>query len=127
MGEESLAACVVDTGALIAIDRGDERLRRAVARRSGPFIVPAPVLAQAWRDGAVQARLARFVAAVGTVIEEFDEASAKAVGVALGRSRTEDVVDASVVVSARRHKAIVLSSDPEDLRRIDPSLEVERV
>lgn len=127
MGEEGLAAGVVDTGALIAIDRGDERLRKFVRDRLGPVIVPAPVLAQAWRSGAVQARLARFIAGAEVRIEILDEATAKAVGYTLARSGTADIVDASVVVSARRHKAIVLSSDPDDLLRIDPGLEVERV
>jgi len=127
MGEEGLAASVVDTGALIAIDRGDERLRRFLRSRLGPFIVPAAVLAQAWRDGRVQARLARFIAAAGTTIEVLDEASAKAIGVTLARSGTADIVDASVVVTARRYQALVLTSDPDDLLRIYPSLEFERV
>lgn len=127
MGEEGVAAGVVDTGALIAIDRGDERVRKFLRDRVGTVIVPSPVLAQAWRDGRVQARLARFIAAAETTIDILDEATAKAVGSTLARSGTADIVDASVVVSARRHQAIVLSSDPDDLYRIDPGLEIERV
>lgn len=127
MGKEVLATGVADTGALIAIDRGDERLRWILRHRLGPIIVPAAVVAQAWRSGARQVRLARFLAAAGTTIEVLDEDTAKAVGIALGRSATKDIVDASVVVAARRHKAAVLSSDPDDLLRIDPGLEVERV
>lgn len=41
-----------------------------------------------------------------------------------GAAGTGDVVDASVVVAARRHKAIVMSSDREDLTRLDPMLSI---
>lgn len=125
MGKTGVAASVLDTGALIAIERSDRRARAFLDVRRGPAIVPAPVLAQAWRDGARQVRLARFIASNGTIVEPLDELSAKAVGVILGRSATSDVVDASVVVSARRHEAIVLTTDPGDLLRLDPHLDVE--
>ncbi len=125
MGGEGLATSVLDTGALIAIDRADEWGRAFLRRRLGAIVVPAAVLAQAWRDGARQARLARFLVSDGTVVEALDELAAKAVGVILGRTGTSDVVDASVVVSARRHQALVLTTDPADLLKIDPNLEVE--
>lgn len=35
-----------------------------------------------------------------------------------------DIVDVSAVLLARRHHAIVVTSDPEDLLRIDPALDV---
>lgn len=127
MGGEGLGARVCDAGALIAVDRGDERARDVFRRRFGPVVIPAPVLAQVWRDGARQARLAQFLAANGTVVEPLDELAAKAVGGILARSGTSDVVDASVVVSARRHQALVLTSDAADLLRIDPHLAVEEL
>jgi hypothetical protein len=37
---------------------------------------------------------------------------------------TDDVIDASVALTGGRHRSIVLTSDPEDLRRLDPKLEV---
>lgn len=127
MGQESLGARVFDAGALIAIERADERARALLRQRFGPVIIPAPVLAQVWRDGARQARLAKFIAADGTIVEPLDELSAKSIGVILGRTGTADIVDASVVLSARRHAAIVLTSDADDLLRIDPDLPVERL
>lgn len=127
MGEEDLATCVLDTGALNAIERADRRAREFFRERTGPIVVPAPVLAQAWRDGSKQVRLARLVASPSTVVEPLDDFTAKAVGVLLGRSGTADVVDASVVVSARRHQALVLTSDAADLLRIDPHLVVEEL
>ena len=41
-----------------------------------------------------------------------------------GASETSDVVDASVVIAARRYDAIVISSDRDDLVRLDPTLPV---
>lgn len=40
---------------------------------------------------------------------------------------TTDVVDASVVLTARREGAVVVTSDASDLRRLDPSPRLERV
>jgi malic enzyme len=127
MGKAGLGASVIDAGALIAFERLDRRARAAFRERTGPLIIPAPVLAQVWRDSARQVLLARLVQAQGTVVEPLDSARAKAAGVLLGRSGTSDVVDASVVLSARSHKAVVLTSDPEDLRRIDPDVAIEVV
>jgi hypothetical protein len=101
---------------------------RALARLSadsdGRLIVPAPVLAQVWRDGRRQVRLAALLGAASTEVDVLDEAGAKAAGVLCGRSGTRDVVDASVVVAARVHGAPVVTGDPDDLRRIDPALHV---
>lgn len=128
MGQEVLEARgrTLDAGALIAIERGDERIRSAISR-PGRHIIPSPVLAQVWRDGSRQARLAKFLFAKSTFIEAFDELSARAAGAVLARSGTSDVVDASVVVCARRHNTMVLSSDAADLLRIDPTLDVQEI
>ena len=120
-----MTGLVLDAGALIAVERLDRRARAVLAERTGPVVIPAPVLAQVWRDGARQIRLARFIQTRGTTVEAFDGLEARAAGVLLGRSGTSDVVDASVVLSARRHKARVRTSDPDDLRRIDPDLAIE--
>lgn len=125
MGGEGLATCVLDTGALIAIDRFDQWGRAFLRRRTGPIVIPATVLAQAWRDGGRQARLAEFLTSNGVAVEALDELTAKAIGSLLGRTGTSDVVDASVVISARRHRALVLTTDPADLLQLDPRLEVE--
>jgi len=128
MGDAGARALVLDAGALIAFEREDRRarslLREAVKARRA-LIVPAPVLAQVWRDPRRQARLAYLIALETTHIDDLDERTAKVVGATCGRSGTSDVVDASVVLSARLHRAVVVTSDPADLLRIDPSLEVE--
>ncbi len=125
MGEEGVATSVLDTGALIAIERGDEQVRAVLRERVGRLVIPAAVLAQVWREGARQARLAILVASRDTRIDVLDESAAKAAGVLCGRTGTSDIVDASVVIAARAHRALVVTSDPDDLRKIDPSVELE--
>jgi hypothetical protein len=57
-------------------------------------------------------------------VEPLTDAGARAVGVLCGAVGTTDVVDASVVLAARRHHATVISSDRGDLRVLDPSIPV---
>jgi hypothetical protein len=45
-------------------------------------------------------------------------------GVVHGRAGSSEVVDASVVVCARERRHTVVTSDAEDLRRIDPHLPI---
>lgn len=118
---------VLDTGGLIALEKGD-RLAREILRRAvdsgAPVVVPAAVLAQAWRDPCRQARLARLIASETTQVDVLDEETAKVVGAICGRSGTSDIADASVILSARVHNAVVLTGDAADLLRIDPALEM---
>lgn len=117
----------LDAGALIAFERGDQRLRalvqeaRATDARLG---VPATVLAQVWRDGARQARLATLVKSRSVEIVVLDVAGAKASGRLCGLAGTADIVDASVVLAARVRGDRVVTSDPEDIAAIDPGLEL---
>ena len=62
------------------------------------------------------------------VVRDLDEATAKAAGELCGGSETSDEIDASVVLCARRQPGgRVLTSDPDDLRRIDPRLDLQAV
>ncbi|HEV8561172.1 MAG TPA: PIN domain-containing protein [Actinophytocola sp.] len=110
---------VYDAGALVAAERGDRRLRtlhdQALLART-TILVPAPVVAQAWRNGAKQARLSRLLD--GCTITPTDEEVAKAAGVLLCASRTSDVVDAIVVVTALPLGALVFTSDADDLNKL---------
>ena len=119
-----MSGLCLDAGALIAFERGDRavvaRLARAVALDLS-IVIPAGALAQAWRDGARQVRLARLVGADNVHVEVLDHASARAAGQLCGRARTRDIVDAHVVICAQRGGYLVLTSDPDDLRRLDPS------
>lgn len=122
-----MSGFTLDAGALIAIERANREvaviLREALRDRL-PLAVPAGALAQVWRDGQRQARLARLVAADVVEIVPLDDGVARASGQLCGRTRTSDVIDASVVLCARARKHRVLTSDPHDLRRLDPRLEL---
>ena len=113
-----MAGLTLDTGALIAADRGDRRFWtywKEAERRDVDLTVPAAVLAQAWR-GARNARMARVLEAC--VVEDLDYFIARDSGLLCGRSRTDDVVDASVIVGAARRGDDVLTSDPHDLAHL---------
>lgn len=109
-----------DTGALVAAERDDRTLwyrHRSLIEAGHMPVVPAPVVAQAWRgSGPRQANLARFLQ--GCRIEPMDERRARAVGVLVARSGHDDVVDVAVVEGAARRGDCVLTSDPGDLRRV---------
>jgi predicted nucleic acid-binding protein len=110
---------VFDAGALVAADKGECALwalfAAAVAERR-PVVVPSPVLAQAWRGWASQARLARFVA--GCRVLAPDERLARQAGVLLGRAGTSDAVDAIVVATAIALRAGIVTSDIDDIKRL---------
>ena len=79
-------------------------------------VVPAPVLAEAWRGGARQASLVRLLAMC--VVEAMTEGQAREVGVLAGKAKHADIVDVTAVESAARRGAGIVSSDPEHIRRI---------
>jgi predicted nucleic acid-binding protein len=83
--------------------------------------VPATALAQAIRQPARQARLARLVRQPTTEIVPLNGPDATSVGVLLAASHTTDITDAHVVICARRARQAIVTSDPTDLRRLDPT------
>lgn len=125
-----MSGVVLDTGALIAFERNERRVVAIVARaleHGDVLMVPAGVVAQAWRDGSRQARLARLLGSRICEVVPLDDRSARAAGQLCGVSETADVVDASVVVLARDAGLGVISTDVLDLKRLDPGLEVVAV
>ena len=115
----------LDTGALIALDRGDRNvaflIRRALEREI-EIAVPAGVVAQAWRDGRKQVHLARLLGASRVQVEALDDGRARAAGQLCGTTKTRDIVDASVVLCARNRAHTVVTSDAADIRRLDAQL-----
>lgn len=120
----------LDAGGLIALDRNHRRVITLIARaaeRGMRITVPATALAQAIRSPAKQARLARLIRQVSTDLVALDGPDATLVGILLARSGTVDIVDAHVVVCARRTGQSVVTSDPRDLQRIAPELDLVTV
>jgi predicted nucleic acid-binding protein len=121
------AGVTLDAGPLIALDRGDRRIivLLARARETGARVtVPATALAQAIRRPERQARLARLVRQPTTDVVPLDRVDATSVGRLLAASGTADVVDAHVVVCARRAGQRIVTSDGEDLRGLDPAADI---
>jgi predicted nucleic acid-binding protein len=109
---------VYDTGVLIAADRSVRRTwaEHRVRMEAGVIpLVPAPVVAQASRAPG-QAQMRRLLRRC--VVVPFDESAGHAAGALLGKTRTKDVVDASVAVLSICSAADVVSDDPSDIRRL---------
>ncbi len=122
-----MSGAVLDAGALVGFERNDRRVVGIVARalhHGDALVVPAGVLAQAWRDGARQIRLVRLLGAPLCEVVPLDDRAGRAAGQLCGASGTSDVIDASVVVVARKTKLRVFTSDPDDLRRLDPRVDI---
>ncbi len=113
-----MSGVTYDAGALIAAERDSKEvwsLHRRLSERGVRPTLPTVVLGQVWRGGP-QARLSRFLR--GCRIEAFTEQQARAAGRALSASEGRDLIDAAVVVGALARGDLVVSSDPDDLRRI---------
>lgn len=110
---------VYDAGPLVATDRGDRRVwaeHRARLELGIVPLVPAAVVAQVSRSPR-QAQLRR--ALRGCDIVALDEALAHAAGALLQKTRTTDVVDATVAALAAQHApSDVVTSDLDDLSRL---------
>ncbi|MDR2565239.1 MAG: hypothetical protein LBC97_04100 [Bifidobacteriaceae bacterium] len=109
----------------MALERGATAVRALLRRAADNGLalsVPAGVVAQAWRGGPRQARVARLLRDPRVVVVPLDAVSAWAVGVLCGRSGHGDIVDVHVALDARQRGHSVVTSDPGDLRKIDPGL-----
>ena len=113
-----MAAAVLDSGALIALERNDRALWTVLKRAailSEDVLVPSTVLAQVWRNAPTQARLA--AALQFCVIASFDTV-AREVGVLCGRAKTTAICDAHVAIVAQMYADVLYTSDPKDLRTL---------
>lgn len=122
-----MSGITFDAGGLIALDRNDRRVVVLIARiaeRGLRITIPATALAQAMRNPARQARLARLIRQAGTDLVVLDGPGATAVGRLLAHTGTTDIVDAHVAICAQRVGQAVITSDPADLRRIAPKLQL---
>ena len=122
-----MSGIAFDAGGLIAVDRNDRRVIALIARateRGMRITIPATALAQAIRNPARQARLSRLIRQAGTDLIPLDGPDATAVGLLLARTATADIVDAHVVICARRAGQSVVTSDAGDLRKIAPELQL---
>jgi hypothetical protein len=110
---------VLDAGALLAVERADRTMLarlRAAERHGVGLRTNAIIVAQVWRDPrGRQARLASFMRAVD--VRAVDLQLGRDAGVLLGHAGTSDPIDATVILIAD-HGDRILTSDPDDIRRL---------
>jgi hypothetical protein len=123
------AGVVLDAGAFIALERKNRTMVHLVQRfvaASTPLVTSAGVVAQVWRGGD-QANVAVVFLLRHTRVVDLTHAVARILGRMLGVTRTRDPIDAHVVLLARERGWSVLTSDPDDLRALDPALSVQSI
>lgn len=109
---------VLDAGALIALERNDRSMWArldAACEATLDVVVPAGALAQVWRGTPQQARLSQALAR--TRAGEFD-AIARSAGELCRAARSSDPIDAAVVLNATGASSVIVTSDPNDIRRL---------
>ncbi len=106
---------VLDTGALIALERNDREVWRRFKRALSlgqVAVTHGGVVGQAWRGGARQALLARALDAIE--VRPVDDSLGRAAGALLATAHRNDVIDAGLVLLAEDGDRIV-TSDPLDI------------
>lgn len=110
-----MAALVFDSGALIALERGDRKVAALlVAAVAGGIeaVTSCACVAEVWRDPARQARLTRALSGFREL--SLDPLQARACGMLLAQTATNNVTDAALSQLARDGDTI-LTSDPHDI------------
>lgn len=113
-----MAALVFDAGGLIALDRGSREIGAilALATEAGvEAVTSSACVAQAWRDPARQARLARALA--GFIEHSLGPSTSRACGLLLARAGRSDIADAALALVVRDGDT-VLTSDPKDIEHL---------
>ncbi len=116
----------LDTGALIALERAEKRMRSVLMTALTDRIVvtvPAVVVAEWWRGRT--SRRAQILDAID--VESTSEAIAKSAGEAMAALTGTTVIDAIVMASAARRGDVVFTSDFSDLQRLQRYLPSVRI
>jgi hypothetical protein len=101
------------------------RLEEAL-RRGGSICIPAGAIAQAWR-GPRQVRLARLIRSRDVEVAVMTLSVARTIGEMCADTGHADIIDVHVALCARERAHAVVTSDPDDLTRVDPTLPLIRV
>jgi len=106
-----------DTGALIALERRGQRIRKVLERATEQKVritVPAAVVTEWWRSRSDVREL--ILAAVR--VEPLSESLAKVAGEALAAVKGATVIDAIVMASAAQRGDVVYTADVSDLAKL---------
>jgi predicted nucleic acid-binding protein len=112
---------ILDAGFLVSVDR-DERSAKsflnASIAREWRLVTTEPVIAQVWRQGRRQARLAAFLKSIESIA--FDDG--REVGALLAAASASDPIDAHIVIVAARLREPILTGDPDDISQLCDAL-----
>jgi hypothetical protein len=117
---------VLDAGAFLATERGDRRMGDFTDRfrmHDVPLVTSAGVVAQVWRGGASKQVPLAFLLRRTEVID-LTHSQARIIGTLLGATGTSDPVDAHIALIARTRDWPVLTSEADDLRAVDRTLDL---
>jgi hypothetical protein len=112
---------ILDAGVLVSLDRREPAANMFIKTTDEDDVAlhtSEAVVAQVWRDGTRQARLAAFLETVE--IHPLDDG--RAVGRLLRDSGTSEVVDAHLGLLAEELDDDILTGDVDDLRRVVAAL-----
>jgi len=107
---------VVDSGILIHAERGTSTfsdLRVLLVEHGVVAVVPVPILAEVWRAGSCQARLARALKAMD--LAGCTETIAKRAGALLAATEGSNAMDAIVVATAETLGCDVITADVSEI------------
>lgn len=124
-----------DAGALIALERRTAFMLGILAEGLAgtvEVVIPRTVIAQVWRGTARQANINRLLKAARgraapVTVDELTDERAKEIGIRIGETSHPDIVDVHVAVVAGERGHAVLTSDDDDIARVDPDLVIVRV
>jgi hypothetical protein len=109
---------VLDAGAFVAVERRDRNIGamlRVLQQRRVPLATSSAVVAQVWRSGRKQALLARLLS--GVDVRALAPGDDRRTGELLALAKTDDVIDAHLVLGAEDGDRM-LTSDPDDIKRL---------
>lgn len=121
---------VLDAGALIALERRDDRMlaiAHELIKSRHVAHVPAGVVAQVWRGSPRQHAVARLMRSGAVRVHPLSEETAYRIGRLLGETAGSDVVDAHVALLGSSLAALVVTSDPADLKRLAPDIDIVEI
>ena len=128
-GSKDQLGVVLDAGAFIAVERRNREIVRLVRRfeeEKVPLVTSAGVVAQVWRGG-VRDQVPVVFLLRKTDVLDLTYRVARAIGSLLGRRGTSDPVDAHLVILAQERGWPILTSDPDDLRVLDPRVVIDEI
>lgn len=116
---------VLDSGAFIGLERRKPAAVAVIERaraRSVPMVTSSAVVGQVWRGRRAQAPVALALRWRNLTVVGLTPAHGRIIGQMLGVAGASDVVDAHVALLARERGWAVVTSDPDDITRLDPTL-----